>query len=119
MTRMTLMNRMAALAIAATLSVSATAAFAQAADWSNKVFRLVTSRQTYPCAAEMRCDEGSAKVRIYVGPTGAIEKVELVAPSGSTILDREAVALPSKIGKFPAPPVGINKIVLTLTWKLV
>ena len=111
-------NRLAALAIVATLVVSATPALSQVADWSNKVFRLVASRQTYPRAAEMRGDEGTAKVRVYVDPVGAIQKVEFVAPSGSTILDREAVALPTKIVKFPAPPAGTTKIVLSLTWKL-
>ena len=118
MTSKTLSNRLAAVAVAATLSVSATAAFSQASDWSTRVFKLVTSRQTYPRAAEMRGDEGTAKVRVYVNPVGSIQKVELVAPSGSSLLDREAVALPTKIGKFPAPPAGTNKIILSLTWKL-
>ena len=118
MARESLASRLAALVMAATLSLFATAAFSQATDWSNRVFKLVASRQTYPRAAEMRGDEGTAKVRVYVDPAGAIQKVELVAPSGSTILDREAVALPAKIGRFPAPPAGTNKIVLSLTWKL-
>lgn len=118
MTRKTLSNRLAAVAVAATLSVFATAAYSQTSDWSTRVFKLVASRQTYPRAAEMRGDEGTAKVRVYVDPVGSIQKVELVGPSGSSLLDREAVALPTKIGKFPAPPAGTNKIVLSLTWKL-
>jgi protein TonB len=118
MTRKTFEKRLTASAIAVTILVSVTSAFSQAVDWNRQVFRLMASHQTYPRAAQMRGEEGTARVRVYVDPAGAIQKVELVGPSGSTILDREAVALPIKVGKFPAPPVGTTTIVLPLTWKL-
>ncbi len=89
-----------------------------AADWSGQVARLVASKQTYPTAAQMRGDEGTAKVRVFVGPDGAVQKTELVTGSGSALLDREALALPAKVGKFPAPDAGQTTIVLPLTWKL-
>src|SRR3546814_1408158 len=82
----------------------ATPANAQSADWQRSVARLVAAKQTYPRAAQMRGDEGTAKVKVNVTADGSIGNVELVAPSGSSVLDREALALPAKVGKFPPPP---------------
>lgn len=106
-----------AVAAAATL-VFSTPAFAQPAAWQQAVARLIASKQTYPRAAQMRGDEGTAKVKVYVSASGAVEKTEMVSPSGSSVLDREALALPTKAGNFPAPPGGATTIVLPLTWKL-
>src|SRR3546814_8141140 len=79
----------------------ATPANAQSADWQRSVARLVAAKQTYPRAAQMRGGEGTAKVKVNVTADGSIGNVELVAPSGSSVLDREALALPAKVGKFP------------------
>lgn len=89
-----------------------------AGDWSSQVARLVASKQTYPTAAQMRGDEGTAKVRVFVGADGSVQKTEMVAGSGSALLDKEALSLPGKAGKLPAPPEGATTIVLPLTWKL-
>lgn len=91
---------------------------AQSADWQRSVARLVAAKQTYPRAAQMRGDEGTAKVKVNVTADGSVGNVELVAPSGSSVLDREALALPAKVGKFPPPPGGAASVVLPLTWKL-
>src|SRR3546814_18214552 len=90
----------------------ATPANAQSADWQRSVARLVAAKQTYPRAAQMRGDEGTAKVKVNVTADGSIGNVELVAPSGSSVLDREALALPAKVGKFPPPPGGAASVVL-------
>src|SRR3546814_18103605 len=84
----------------------ATPANAQSADWQRSVARLVAAKQTYPRAAQMRGDEGTAKVKVNVTAGGSIGNVELVAPSGSSVLEREALALPAKVGKFPPHPGG-------------
>ncbi len=106
------------LAVAAALTITATPVFAQPAAWQQAVARQVASKQEYPRAAQMRGDEGTVKVKVYVAASGAVEKTEMVAPSGSSVLDREALALPAKVGKFPAPPGGATTIVLPLTYKL-
>jgi protein TonB len=100
------------------LLVVSAPAFA-AGDWTSQVARLVAAKQSYPTAAQMRGDEGTAKVRVFVGGDGAVQKTELVAGSGSALLDKEALALPTKVGKFPAPDGGAaTTVVLPLTWKL-
>lgn len=89
-----------------------------AGDWTSQVAHLVASKQTYPTAAQMRGDEGTARVRVYVGADGSLEKTEMVSPSGSRLLDKEALEIPARAGHFPAPPGGATSIVLPLTWKL-
>lgn len=100
------------------LSMTATAAFAQAADWQRQVARIIASKQTYPRAAQMRGEEGTSRVKVYVGAGGSIERTELVAPSGSSTLDKEALAMPTRAGAVPPPPGGATAIVVPVTWKL-
>ncbi len=104
--------------VAAIAAAVATPAFAQPAAWQQAVARAIASKQTYPRAAQMRGDEGTVKVKVYVSASGAVEKTELVAPSGSSVLDREALALPTKVGTLPAPPGGAAAVILPLTYKL-
>ena len=101
------------------LTVVATPVFAQSSDWTKQVARIIASKQSYPRTAQMRGEEGTAKVKIYVGADGSVQKTELVAASGSSTLDKEAVALPTKAGTFPAPPGGATTVTLPLTWKLI
>lgn len=105
------------VAFAVGLVMASTSAMA-APDWQRQVMQLVAAKQTYPRAAQMRGDEGTAKVRVTVSASGAVQNVELIQPSGSSVLDREAIALPAKVGNFPAPPAGTSSVVLPLTWKL-
>ena len=105
------------LALVATAAV-ATPVLAQSVDWQRQVARLIASKQTYPRTAQMRGEEGTVKVKVYVGASGAVEKTELVAPSGSSTLDREALAMPARVGNFPAPPGGPTTLTVPITWKL-
>ena len=106
------------LMVAAIVVATSTPAFAQPAAWQQAVARQIASKQTYPRAAQMRGDEGTVKVKVYVSASGAVEKTELIAASGSSVLDREALALPSKVGTLPAPPGGPAAVVLPLTYEL-
>lgn len=100
------------------LSMTISPAFAQSPEWQRQVSRIIASKQTYPRTAQMRGEEGTARVKVYVGSGGAIERTELVAPSGSSTLDKEALAMPTRAGSLPPPPGGATAIVLPLTWKL-
>jgi len=100
-------------------AMTAIPALAQSADWSKQVARIIASKQTYPRTAQMRGEEGTAKVKVYVGADGAVQKTELIASSGSPTLDKEALALPTKAGSLPAPAGGATAVTLPLTWKLI
>ena len=101
------------------LTATSAPVFAQSADWQHQVARIIASKQTYPRTAQMRGEEGTAKVKVYVGADGSVQRTELVAASGSSTLDKEALALPTKAGNLPAPPGGATAVTLPLTWKLI
>lgn len=102
----------------AALALAAAPAFGQSADWQKQVSRIIASKQTYPRTAQMRGEEGTARVKVYVGAGGNIERTELVAPSGSATLDKEALAMPTRAGSVPPPPGGATSVVVPVTWKL-
>lgn len=105
------------LALSALALIPATAG-AQSADWIRSVARSIAAKQTYPRSAQMRGEEGTAKVKIYISAGGAVERTELVSPSGSSTLDKEALALPTRAGQLPAPPAGATTVTVPITWKL-
>lgn len=108
-----------ALAIALALAALAPiGAHAQSADWIKSVARAIAAKQTYPRSAQMRGEEGTAKVRISISANGTIERTELVSPSGSATLDKEALALPQRAGQVPPPPGGATSVTVPITWKL-
>ena len=100
------------------LGLGITAAHGQAAAWQQQVARIFAAKQSYPRVAQMRGEEGTARVKIYVGADGAIQRSELVAASGSTTLDKEALAIAAKAGSLPPPPGGATALTVPLTWKL-
>lgn len=115
---MKLIDRIA-LGLAAFAAVSAAVpAMAQSAEWQKQVTRIIASKQTYPRTAQMRGEEGTARVKVYIGASGAVERTELVAPSGSATLDKEALAMPTRAGNVPPPPGGAAAIIVPVTWKL-
>lgn len=92
---------------------------AHADDWISSVKRAVASKQTYPRTAQMRGEEGTAQVKIFITAAGKIQKAELVGSSGSSALDKEAVSMMTRVDHVPAPPAGTDSVVLPLTWKLI
>lgn len=91
---------------------------AEASDWVKSVARAIAAKQTYPRVAQMRGEEGTAKVKLFVSANGAIERTELVGHSGSTTLDKEALAFPIREVQLPAPPGGATTVTIPITWKL-
>ena len=114
------MHRFAMLAVAA-LTGLAPAVPAQASDpgWKRKVAQLISANYSYPRSAQLRGEEGDAKIKIAISGSGKVLSVNLIQSSGSAILDREAVRIPMKVGSFPAPPTGKNvDLVFPLMWRI-
>jgi protein TonB len=105
-------------ALVSTLVLVPAAAQAQSADWIKSVARAIAAKQTYPRSAQMRGEEGTAKVKVFISASGAVERTELVTPSGSSTLDKEALALPTRAGTVPVPPGGATSVTVPITWKL-
>ncbi len=112
--------RIALLAVTGMTGLAVTTA-ASATDpaWLRKISQLVAANNSYPRSAQLRGEQGSAKVKIAFSGAGKVLSVALVESSGSAILDREAVRVPMKVGTYPAPPTGGNtNIVLPITWRI-
>lgn len=113
-------RRIALLAVAGSVGLAAAGpAHANEAGWRKQVAALIGAKYSYPRSAQLRGEQGSAKVKIQFSGAGKILAVDLVKSSGSAILDREAVRIPMKVGAFPAPPAGsATHIVLPITWRI-
>lgn len=91
---------------------------AKADDWSKSVVSLIGKNQSYPRSAQVRKEEGVAKISITIDVDGKISNIEVTQSSGSDILDRESQKIFEKIGQFPPPPAGATKLVVPIAWKL-
>lgn len=113
------MRRNAILAVIG-LTWLAAAGPAQAVDsgWTRKVSQLIGANYSYPRSAQVRGEQGSAKVKIGFSASGKVLSVNLVKSTGSAILDREAVRIPTKIGTFPPPPAGVTEMIFPITWRI-
>ena len=110
-------SRIALLTFAVLAGVSP-GARAQAADseWSRKVSQLISANYSYPRSAQLRGEQGSAKIKIAISGAGKVVSVNLVQSSGSAILDREALRIPTKVASFPPPP---NRAGIELVYPIV
>lgn len=71
--------------------------------------------QRYPKMARRRRHAGTARVRVRVGPSGALVAAPVVAASsGSALLDAEAVAMAERAAPFPALPAGLPHLDVTV-----
>ncbi len=113
-------RRIALLAITGLTGLAvAGPAYAVDPGWQRKVSQLIGANYTYPRSAQLRGEQGRAKVKIAFSGAGKVLSVDLVQSSGSAILDREAVRIPMKVGAFPAPPTGsTTNLVLPITWRI-
>lgn len=108
------------LAMAVTPLVAAAPASALDAAWQSKVFKLISANHSYPRSAQVRGETGKAKVKITISPAGKLLSVDLVQPTGSAVLDREAVRIPKKIMTYPTPPGRSNVVLIVpIVWQVV
>lgn len=72
--------------------------------WEGRVLARLASRKRYPATARARREQGVAWVRITMDRRGRVLAVALAQVSGSSALDREALALPHRADPLPKPP---------------
>ena len=113
-------RRIALLALVGLGAIGAAGpAYADDAGWRRQVAALIGAKYSYPRSAQLRGEQGSAKVKVAFSSAGKVLSVDLIQSSGSAILDREAVRIPMKVGAFPAPPPGSrSQIVLPIVWQI-
>ncbi|GAK34458.1 MULTISPECIES: TonB family protein [Iodidimonas] len=116
-----------ALAVALMTTAALSASFgvvkaASVADWQTAIARTVASKQVYPRSAMMRQLEGSARVKVVMDRTGAIQSYEILQPTGHNVLDSEIERLMGRVNPLPKPPAELSDdrltIILPLNWTL-
>ena len=113
MRRISLLSAIGLMGFAGVPAHAATATIDPA--WGPKVSQLITANYSYPRSAQLRGEQGSAKIKIAISATGKVLAVNLVQSSGSAILDREALRIPMKVASFPPPP---NHATIELTYPI-
>ena len=112
-------RRIILLAAAGLMGLSAAPAHAADTGWMRKVSQLISANFSYPRSAQLRGEEGRAKIKIALAGNGKVLAVDLLQSTGSAILDREAVRIPTKVVSFPPPPSGAKtEVVFPITWRI-
>ena len=79
--------------------------------WGEKVFDAFASKQRYPRKAVDEHLEGTVKVQVTVGRSGAIIGFAINRSSGHEVLDAEVLSLLGRINPLPALPAGTESYV--------
>lgn len=72
--------------------------------YAARVRAWLESNKTYPKAARMRKQQGTARLIFVIDRAGHVLDCRLVGPTGYAALDQEALAMVSRSDPFPAPP---------------
>lgn len=76
------------------------------ASWESEVLARINAAKRYPEEARAAHESGTATLSFVVTADGRIAGARLARSSGSSALDRETVAMASRIGQLPPPPNG-------------
>ncbi|AKU23667.1 energy transducer TonB [Massilia sp. NR 4-1] len=74
------------------------------ASWQSRVLSHLARFKRYPLEARQRRRTGEAWVRFQLDRDGKLLASELVTPSGTVLLDREALQVLERAQPLPAPP---------------
>ena len=112
-------HRIALLAVAGLAGLALAGPAPAEPGWKQKVGQLISANYSYPRSAQLRGEQGEAKIKIAISGTGKVLSVNLIQSSGSAILAREAIRIPNKVSSYPAPPGGANtEIVFPISWRI-
>lgn len=88
---------------------SATSGSASAARYAGRVLSHLHRFKRYPAGARA----GTVRLVFVLGSNGSVRSVKIIKPSGSRILDKEAVATVRRAAPFPSFPSGVKKAAWT------
>lgn len=86
--------------------------------WHSQVSGKIAAEQRYPRVAQMRSQQGTAKLEVAIGKGGELVSARLISSTGSRALDQEALAMAHRVKSFPRPPAGPQKVVVTIVWRM-
>ena len=97
-----------AISLPAPAPVEAVATAQLLAGYGKKISDVLARYKEYPHIAQMRGWEGSVTMRLRVAPSGRLVDAELYASSGYEVLDRQAIAMATRVAQLPVPPQGLT-----------
>ncbi len=79
-------------------------------NWKSQLVARLERYKRYPSEAQSRGEQGVAYLGFTVGQDGAAHNVRILRSSGSSLLDRETLALAERAQPLPPPPPGAGAI---------
>ncbi len=73
-------------------------------NWKSRLFAQIERNKRYPAEAQSRGDRGVVKLAFSIDRQGGVHNARVVGSSGSSILDRETLAMIERAAPLPPPP---------------
>jgi protein TonB len=77
-------------------------------NWTSQLVSRLERYKRYPSEAQSRGDTGVVRLAFSVDRGGGVHNVRIVGSSGSSVLDRETLALIERAAPLPAPPAELS-----------
>jgi protein TonB len=78
---------------------------------------MIMSKLRYPAIARQKGWSGRLKISFLVGEDGSVNDVKIIASSGFSVLDKNAIDAVKEIAPLPTPPVRAE-IIMPITYRL-
>lgn len=88
---------------------------AEISNYRGKIVAKIRDKRRYPMGARRQRLQGKTYVSFVIDRSGSVTTVRLARSSGSSILDREALAIVSRASPFPPLPAGYTSATMALT----
>jgi protein TonB len=83
--------------------------------WKSEVVGMLERNKRYPAAARSHRQHGVARIAFSMDRQGNVTSTRLVASSGSSLLDQEALQIARRAQPFPPPPPELPGAEITFT----
>ena len=77
-------------------------------NWKSQLVARLERYKQYPSQAQSRDEQGVAQLAFSVDRSGGVNNARIVCSSGSSLLDRETLALVERAAPLPPPPPEIS-----------
>ena len=83
--------------------------------WKSELMARLERAKRYPAEAQSRGEHGVAQLAFSVDRSGGVHHAHIVKSSGSSLLDRETLALVQRAQPLPPPPADLPGAQITVT----
>lgn len=83
--------------------------------WQKQIIGILERNKRYPSDARARREQGVTRITFSMDRQGKVTSARIMASSGSSALDQEALALTRRAQPFPPPPAVLPGAEITVT----